>query len=99
MEQLASRRLGYVVVARDARVALGLAIVTQPDLSIIDASLDVANGSDLATVLPFYAPRTKTLLLTDDHDLATKMQLVEVELMSRQFSDQAPLSWISNAAT
>ena len=99
LQRLASRCFGYVVAARDAGVALGLAIVTQPDLSIIDASLDGASGSDLATVLPFYAPRTKTLLLTDDHDLATKMQLVEIEVMSRRFSDRALLSWISNAAT
>ena len=99
LQQLASRDLSLVVAARDAGVALGLAIVIQPDISIIDSWLDGANGSDLATVLPFYAPRTKILLLTDDHDLATKMQLAEVEVMSRRFSDQALLSWISDAAT
>jgi len=99
LQRLASRGLGYVVAARDAGVALGLAILTQPDLSMIDASLDVGNGSDLATVPPFYAPRTKTLLLTDDHNLAGKMQLVEIEVTSRRFSDQALLSWIPDAAT
>ena len=98
LEQLAGSRLGYVVGANDAGAALGLAIATQPDLSIVDARLDLANGSDLAAILPFYAPRTKTLLLTDDHDLAARAQLVGADVMSRRFSDQALLSWISNAA-
>jgi len=98
LEQLAGSRLGYVVGANDAGAALGLAIATQPDLSIVDARLDLADGSDLAAILPFYAPRTKTLLLTDDHDLAARAQLVGADVMSRRFSDQDLLSWISNAA-
>jgi len=98
LQQLAGTRLGYVVGAHDAGAALGLAIATQPDVSIIDARLDVANGSDLAAVLPFYAPRTRTLLLTDDHDMAARAQLTGAEVMPRRFSDQALLSWISNAA-
>jgi len=98
LEQLAGSRLGYVVGANDAGAALGLAIATQPDLSIVDARLDLADGSDLAAILPFYAPRTKTLLLTDDHDLAARAQLVGADVMSRGFSDQDLLSWISNAA-
>ena len=98
LEQLTGSRLGYVVGANDAGAALGLAIATQPDISIVDTRLDLANGSDLAAILPFYAPRTKTLLLTDDHDLAARAQLVGADVMSRRFSDQDLLSWISNAA-
>jgi len=98
LQQLAGTRLGYVVGAHDAGAALGLAIATQPDLSIIDAKLDLADSSDVVAVLPFYAPRTKTLFLTDDHDMAARAQLTGAEVMPRRFSDQALLSWISNAA-
>jgi len=98
LQQLAGTRLGYVVGAHDAGAALGLAITTQPDLSIIDARLDLADGADVAAVLPFYTPQTKTLLLTDDHDIAARAQLTGTDAMPRRFSDQALLSWISNAA-
>jgi len=98
LQQLAGRQLGYVVGAHDAGAALGLAIATQPDVSIIDTRLDVANGSDLTAVLPFYAPRTRTLLLTDDYDVAAKAKLAGADVMSRRFSDQGLLSWISEAA-
>ncbi|HMK99390.1 MAG TPA: hypothetical protein VK428_04305 [Acidimicrobiales bacterium] len=98
LQQLAGTRLGYVVGAHDAGAALGLLIAMQPDLSIIDTRLEVADGSDLAAVLPFYAPRTKTLLLTDDHDLAAKAQHTGAAVMSRNFSDRALLAWVSKAA-
>ena len=98
LQQLGGARLGYVVGAHNAGAALGLVIATQPDLSIIDARLDLADGSDLVAVLPFYAPRTKTLLLTDDRDMAARAHLTGAEIMPRRFSDQALLSWIANAA-
>ena len=98
LQQLIGTQLAKVLGAEDAETALGLAISTQPDISIIDTRLDPANGSDLAVILPFYAPRTKRLLLSDDHDLAAKAQLVGIEVMPREFSEEALLSWVAVAA-
>jgi hypothetical protein len=94
LAELAGRRLGYVVSAHDAGTALGLAIVTQPDIAIIDAKLDFANGADLIVVLPLYAPRTKTLVLTDDEEIASRARWIRADVMPHQFSDRELLSWV-----
>jgi hypothetical protein len=98
LSQLARRCLGYVVSAHDAGTALGLAMVTQPDIAIVDARLDLASAVDLAAALPLYAPRTRSLVLTDDRDLGTTAQLAGADVLSRQVSERELVSWVSKAA-
>jgi len=96
LQNLLGERLSYVVGAHDAGTALGLAIATQPDVAIVDVRLDLASGADVAFTLPAYAPRTKTLLLTEDDDLAAKAKVVGVETLPHCFSEQRLLSWITD---
>ncbi|MDE3086382.1 MAG: hypothetical protein KGJ77_06415 [Acidobacteriota bacterium] len=95
LQHTLGRQLGFVVGAHDAGTALGLAIATQPDVAVVDARLDLATGADFALALPLYAPRTKTLLLTDDREMAAKAEVVGLDVLPRQYAEPDLLSWIS----
>jgi hypothetical protein len=98
LSELVGRRLGYVVSAHDAGTALGLAIVTQPDIAIVDTRLELADGVDLTAALPLYSPRTKSLVLTDERCLLRQGTAGRADVLPRQFSEQELLSWVSEGA-
>ena len=62
------RRLGRVSVAGDLPTAVGLAIVEQPDLAVVDADIGPITDNELAVIFHVYAPATTILLLTDTVD-------------------------------
>lgn len=98
LEALVGSRTGFLATARDAGTALGLVITAQPDLAVVDTRLDVANGADLVLTVPVYAPRTRTLLLTDDDEMAEAVRVAGVDVLSCAFSDEDVSSWISTSA-
>lgn len=87
--------LGRVENAYDAATALGVAIVTQPDVALIDARLDLAKGSDLALLLRLYAPRTRTLVLTESRSLKEGAASREIDALSRRCSDRQLRDWVA----
>jgi len=93
-KELVATSVPYVLGASDAGTALGLAIVTQPDLAIVDNRLELASGIDLALNLPFYAPRTRALVLTDDPERAHDVLVVGFETARRHANDSMVLDWI-----
>ena len=52
--------------ARDAGTALGLAIVNQPDVAVIDDDLPIVGGLDAAFLVKTYAPASRVVLFTHD---------------------------------
>jgi hypothetical protein len=97
LESLVGKRTGFLATARDAGTALGLVIGTQPDVAVVDSRLGVANGADLVLTVPFYAPRTRVLLLADDA-VAAVAQAAGIEVLSSHFSDEALQCWIAEWA-
>ncbi|HUE61003.1 MAG TPA: hypothetical protein VMO88_15640 [Acidimicrobiales bacterium] len=97
LESLVGERTGFLATARDAGTALGLVISTQPDVAVVDSRLGVANGADLVLTVPFYAPRTRVLLLADD-DVAAVAQAAGIEVLSSRFSDEALQCWVAEWA-
>ena len=97
MEQLVGGSLGSVLGASDAGTALGLAIAMQPDLAIIDARLELADGVDTALALPLYAPRTRALVLTDEVERAAQVRIVSFDAEARHPDDSVLQSWIERA--
>jgi hypothetical protein len=98
VKDLLGTQVGRVTGASDAGTALGLVIVTQPDLAIIDESLELAKGTDLAVVLPLYAPQTKALVLTDDAGRSRELRAIGFDVHGEDADDVALLQWIDGAA-
>lgn len=98
LKALCGSRLRHVVGASDVGTALGLAIVTQPDLAVFDTRLELGSGVDLAMVLPLYAPRTRTLVLTDDPRQLANAEVVGLDAEHRHPSASALVSWIGELA-
>jgi len=71
-----------------------LAIVAQPDLAIFDTRLELGSGVDLAFVLPLYAPRTRTLVLTDDPQQIAAAATVGLDVERRHCPEWALTQWI-----
>ena len=97
LEELVTSHLGYVVGATDAGTAFGLAIATQPDIAVVDGSLDLGRGADLVFSLPLYAPCTRSLLLTADANLMAKARIVGVDVLPHEHSPGALLSWVATS--
>jgi len=97
LESLVGKRAGFLATASDAGTALGLLISTQPDVAVVDSRLGVANGADLVLTAPFYAPRTRVLLIADD-DVAAAARAAGIEVLSSHFSDDALQFWIAEWA-
>src|SRR5690349_5468333 len=59
-------KAGHEVVgeASDGRAALALSQTLQPDIAVLDLSMPLLNGLDVANEIRRVAPRTKTILLT-----------------------------------
>jgi len=98
MQQSVGMSVGSVFGASDAGTALGLAIAIQPDLAVIDAKMELADGVDMALALPLYAPRTRALVLTDDRLRAAQVRVVGFDTEARHISDAALGAWIAYAA-
>jgi len=97
-KELAASSIPFVMGATDAGTALGLAIVMQPDLALIDTRLELASGTDLALTFPLYSPQAKTLVLTDDASRAHDLRLVGLDSLPRGADDSTLLGWIERAA-
>ena len=96
--RLLGHELSRVVRATDAGTALGLAITLQPDLAIIDSSLGLASGIDLARVLSLYSPATRCLVLTDDDESAEELRALGIETEKRDADNVSILRWIRRVA-
>lgn len=64
------QRLPQVLSARDPAVAVGLAIVTQPDVALVadDDALPLISGLDAALLIQQCAPSASVMLFTRDGD-------------------------------
>jgi hypothetical protein len=98
VKHLLGTRVNRVAGASDAGTALGLVIVTQPDLAIIDESLELAKGTDLAVVLPLYAPQTRALVLTDDPARSRELRAIGFDVEGVDADDDSLLDWVERAA-
>jgi CheY-like chemotaxis protein len=58
-------RVQVVAEAMDGADALGLSIIEQPDVAILDEGLPVLSGTEIAEQLRVYAPDTRRVLLVD----------------------------------
>lgn len=63
------RRFDRVTAAGDGATAVGLAIMEQPDVAVIDGDLAVMGGLETALVVRTYAPGTGILLITSEPDV------------------------------
>jgi hypothetical protein len=64
------QRLPQVLSARDPAVAVGLAIVTQPDVALVadDEALPAMSGLDAAFLIQQCAPNASVMLFTSDRE-------------------------------
>jgi hypothetical protein len=74
------QRLPQVLSARDPAVALGLAIVTQPDVALVadDDSLPAISGLDAALLIHQCAPNASVLLFTNDRQTDSRARDVGI---------------------
>lgn len=70
LEKTLQGEMASVDRALDGATAVGLAIVRQPDLSLLDDDLDIVSGAEAALAIRRYAPSSKVILLTADPELA-----------------------------
>jgi len=97
IKEVLGATLSSVFGATDAGTALGLAIAIQPDVAVIDTKLELADGVDVALALPLYAPRTKTLVLTEDPLRAAQVRVVGFDAAPRHPPDSVLGEWVVNA--
>ena len=71
-------RLEVVGEARDGRVALRLALELRPDVAVLDLSMPLLNGIDVARQLHEACPACRIVALTVHEDIAYLRQLLEV---------------------
>jgi len=70
--EVARRGRWRMVDALNGAVAVGVAMLTQPDCAVIDGALAMVAGLDVANGLQLYAPRTAVLIMTGDSDIDTQ---------------------------
>jgi CheY-like chemotaxis protein len=63
------QRVTRVCAAGDGPTAVGLAIVEQPDVAIIDGDLNIVDSLNTARAIRAYAPSTCVLLITSEPDV------------------------------
>lgn len=71
-------RLPVVWTARDPASALGIAIMNQPDLGLVDDELPRMAGLDVVELLRSYAPRTRFVLFSADDQTVERARLMDV---------------------
>lgn len=98
LNELMGGRVSVSHLAHDAGTALGLAIATQPDIAIVDANLDGAAGWTVVMAMHYFAPLTKSLLLTDDEESAATVRRAGIDVRSREASDETLMAWIRTSA-
>ncbi len=84
--------------ADDVGTTLGLAIVAQPAIAIVDAELGLGSGVDAGMTLSIYAPATRVMVLTDDPGRAADLSIVGLGTEHRDVSDSTLLNWIEDRA-
>lgn len=74
------QRLPQVLSARDPAVAVGLAIVTQPDVALVadDDATPVISGLDAAVLIKQCAPNASVMLFTSDRDADARAREVGI---------------------
>lgn len=60
------RRFPVVWTARDPASALGITIMNQPDVALVDDELPIMSGLEAIGLLTNYAPETRFVLFTSD---------------------------------
>ena len=82
------RRLPQVLSARDPAVAVGLAIVTQPDVALVadDDALPAITGLDAALLIQQCAPNAAVLLFTSDRHADARAREVGIATSEPLFS-------------
>lgn len=82
------QRLPQVLSARDPAVAVGLAIVTQPDVALVadDDALPVITGLDAALLIKQCAPNASVMLFTSDRDADIRAHEVGIATSEPLFS-------------
>lgn len=88
------KRLPRVWAARDPAGALGLAIVNQPDLVLIDDDLPMVSGLDAALILKMYTPRSEIVLFSDDQQSLGRAGEAGIRTSEADFSVDHVLSVI-----
>jgi CheY-like chemotaxis protein len=91
-------RLPQVWSARDPAGALGLTIVNQPDITVVDDDLPVMTGLDMAVLIRSYAPASRVVLFTDDTGAARQAEMEGVATGRASFSVDDILAAIDAAA-
>jgi len=77
------REFEWVLAARDGATAVGLAMVAQPDVAIVDHGLPLLSGFDVARGLEVYAPATGVLLMTGDADVDAAARTLGVRTIGK----------------
>ena len=98
MRDLVATKLSYVRLASNAGTALGLGIVMQPDVAILDALLGRVTGADLAMTLRLLAPQTRILVLIDDPARAASLVIHGIDTTGRSPDPPTLLDWVGAAA-
>ena len=86
------KRLSRVWAARDPAGALGLAIVNQPDIVLVDDDLPMVTGLDAALTIKTYTPRSEIVLFSDDNESLSQAGRAGLRTSQADFSVDHVLS-------
>ena len=91
------QRVPLVWTARDPAGAVGIAIVQQPDLALVDDDLPMMSGFDAACLIRSYAPKSRVVLFTDDRRSLERAAAEGVMTTGTDFSPQHLLQVVEAA--
>jgi CheY-like chemotaxis protein len=84
-------RVDVVADAVDGTEALANCVVEQPDVVVLDDRLPTISGLDVAAELRIYAPRTRTILLLDEHDPLFRSRPAVADAIAPRYGDRRAL--------